>query len=256
MIDTKSLARHYGNLTPEERFRLILAAGSRGDKAEQDRLVKSGGRIALSIQDHAPYAYAFDELAFLIFIELLEEAARYLEAFTHADDTLDVLGDDEEEEEGEDVKQEDGGEVAEEEGGGEDEERKCDNADEEVSDATANAKSAEEARSARSLWQRFFDMALAAGFVLRTKAEGWELFCERMTIPPFALWEHLPGFDRLQRALRLAERAAFAPEGFLRWLNDIRPAGEAKWTKVPLTVEGMAAATGQLFRERVDWWGG
>jgi hypothetical protein len=30
-------------------------------------------------------------------------------------------------------------------------------------------------------------MALATGFELRTKAEGWELFCERMTLPPFAL---------------------------------------------------------------------
>ena len=77
-----------------------------------------------------------------------------------------------------------------------------------------------------------------------------------MTVPPFALWENLPGFDRLQRALKLAERAAFAPEGFLRWLNDIRPAGEAKRTEVPLTVEGMAAATEELFRQRVDWWGG
>jgi len=43
MRDTKALARHYDNLTPEERFRLILAAGARGDKVEQDRLVNSGG---------------------------------------------------------------------------------------------------------------------------------------------------------------------------------------------------------------------
>jgi hypothetical protein len=45
MIDTKTLARHYANLTPEERFRLILAAGSRGDEAERDRLVSTGQRI-------------------------------------------------------------------------------------------------------------------------------------------------------------------------------------------------------------------
>lgn len=247
MRDTKALARHYENLTPEERFRLILAAGSRRDDAERDRLVKSGGRITLSMQDHAPYAHAFDELAFLVFVELLEEAARYLEAFAHADDARDILGDDEEEGEGEDEAEEDGGE---------DEERKGDNADEEESDANANAKLTEEAPRERPLWQRLFDMALAAGFVLRAKAEGWKLFCERMTVPPFALWEGLPGFDRLQRALKLAERAAFAPEGFLRWLNDIRPAGEAKRTEVPLTVEGVAAATEEMFRKRVEWWGG
>jgi len=183
-------------------------------------------------------------LAFLIFIELLEEAARYLETFAHAD-AGDILGDEEQEYEG----------VAE-EGGGDDEERKWDNADEEESDAKAHAQSVEEAPRDRPLWQRYFDMALASGFVLRTKTEGWKLFCERMTVPPFALWEGLPGFDRLQRALKLAERAAFAPEGFLRWLNDIRPAGEAKQTEIPLTVEGMAAATEEMFRKRVDWWGG
>jgi hypothetical protein len=247
MRDTKALARHYDNLTPQERFRLILAAGSRGDQAERDRLANSGERIALSMRDHAPYAHAFDELAFLVFIELLEEAARYLETFAHADDTGDILGDAEEEYEGEGVD---------EEGGGEDEERKCDNADEEESDANANAKPVEEAPSERPLRQRFLDMALASGFVLRTKAEGWKLFCERMAVPPFALWEGLPGFDRLRRALKLAERAAFAPEGFLRWLNDIRPAGEAKRTEVPLTVERLAAATEELFRKRVEWWGG
>src|SRR5262249_4810288 len=139
------------------------------------------------------------------------------------------------------------------EGGGEDEERKGDAADEKESEA--KAKSVEEAPSERPLWQRFFDMALAAGFVLRTKAEGWKLFCERMTGPPFALWEILPGFDRLQRALKLAERVAFAPTGFLRWLNDIRPAGETKRTEVPLTVEGVAAATEEMFQKRVEWWG-
>jgi hypothetical protein len=89
MRDTKALARHYDHLTPQERFRLILAAGSRGDAVERDRLVNSGGHIALSMRDHAPYAHAFDELAFLVFIELLEEAARYLETFAHADDAGD-----------------------------------------------------------------------------------------------------------------------------------------------------------------------
>ena len=33
-----TLARHYDRLGAEERFRLILAAGARGDEAEQDRL--------------------------------------------------------------------------------------------------------------------------------------------------------------------------------------------------------------------------
>jgi hypothetical protein len=99
-------------------------------------------------------------------------------------------------------------------------------------------------------------MALAASFALRTKADGWKLFCARMAVPPFALWEGLPGFDRLQRALKLSENAAFVPEGFLRWLNAIRPAGEAERAEVPLTVEGVVTATEELFRQRIQWWGG
>jgi hypothetical protein len=247
MRDTKALVRHYDNLTPEERFRLILAAGARGDEAEQDRLRSASERITLSMQDHAPYAHAFEELAFLVFIELLEEAAQYFEAFARADDAHDIL-DDEEKEAGEALDEE--------EVGGEGEEANEDNREVEASDAKGDVAWAEEAPGQRSVEERFLDMALATGFVLRTKAEGWKRFCEQMTLPPFAVWEGLPGFDRLRRALKLAERAAFAPEGFLRWLNDIRPAGEAKRTEVPLTVEGVAEETEELFRKRVDWWGG
>src|SRR5438309_11444760 len=74
------LAKNYKCLTPEERFRLILVASGRGDEAERNQLVRAGDRIHLSMQDHAPYADAFNELAMLMFIELLEEAALYHDA--------------------------------------------------------------------------------------------------------------------------------------------------------------------------------
>jgi hypothetical protein len=237
-MKANALARHYGKLTAEERFRLILAAGARGDKAEAERLVRAGQSITLSMPDHTPYAHAFDELALLVFIELQEEAARYVEAFARADEVHDVFGEDEEA---------DGDEGT--EGTGE-------THAEEGSDTKADRESAEGDAGERPVWQRHLDLALAAGFVLRTKAEGWELFCERMAVPPLALWEGLPGLDRLQRALKMAEKAAFAPEGFLRWLNAIRPAGEPERAEVPLTSEGMAAAAEELFRRRVEWWGG
>jgi hypothetical protein len=237
-MNADALAKHYGNLTPEERFRLILAAGGRGDKAEQDRLVSSGQRIPLSVQDHAPYAHAFDEVALLIFLELLEEAARYLDTFARSDVADDLGGDDE---------AADGGEADEAEG---------DSGEDEPSEAKAAAESATEDAGKPPLWQRYLDLALAAGFVMRTKAEGWKRFCERLAVPPFALWESLPGFDRLQRALKLAEEAAFFPEGLLRWLNTIRPAGAPELAEVPLTVEGIATATEEFFRQRVQWWGG
>ena len=58
----KGLANLYARLTAEERFRLIFAASARGDEAEQGRLLAAGGRLTLSVQDHAPYGFAFQQL--------------------------------------------------------------------------------------------------------------------------------------------------------------------------------------------------
>ena len=125
----------------------------------------------------------------------------------------------------------------------------------EETDLKADAEPAEAARD-RPLSERLWDLALAAGFMLRTKADGWKLFCKRLSVPPFLLWEGFPGLDRLQRFLALAEKAAFVDEGFLRWWNRIRPAGEPAATSVPLAVEEVADATERMFRERVEWWRG
>jgi hypothetical protein len=193
-----AIAKQYDQLTPEERFRLILAAGGRGDKVEQGRLIAAGRSHSISVQDHAPFALAFQDVEMLVFLGLLEEAAGYFEAFhyTGAD-------------------------------------RKGDG----VSEA--------------------LNLALARGYTLKTKAAGWELFCGRLDIPPFATWEMLPGFDRLRRALKLAERAAFLPEGMLRWVNmQLRPKGAPEATELRLTAEAVADETGAMYRERVRWWGG
>jgi hypothetical protein len=221
-MNGKVLATHYGSLTPEERFRLILAAGARGDDAERERLVKAGGRITLSMQDHAPYAHAFNELARLVFIELLEEATLYHDTYEWASEALDIFAG--ATEAGENAEEEE----AEGEGAGE---------------AEPIAEPSEgDARERPPAWQRSLELAYAAGFMLRTKADGWKLFCEQLSVPPFVLWEGLPGCDRLRRALALTEESAFRPEGFLCWLNRIRPKGKPELTAVPLTVEGMADA--------------
>jgi hypothetical protein len=228
-MNTNPVARHYGSLTPEERFRLIVAAAARGDQAERERLTNAGQRITLSMPDHAPHGHAFNELALLVFIELLEEAARYLEALDRADDAEEAFG---EEDEGEGSPPED------------------------EPDVTADSEPAEDYAGDRPAWQRSLDLALAFGFTLRTKADAWKLFCERMSVPPFVGWEYLPGFDRLQRALKVAEQAAFVPEGMVRWLNAIRPDGAPE-----ATVEGLISAQGhadgleRLFRECVARWG-
>jgi hypothetical protein len=220
------LAKNYSLLTPEERFRLILNASGRGDEAEGARLVNAGGKITLSMPDHAPFAHAFNDLAFLTFIELVDEAARYQAALAFVDDVRDTFEADEAEEESDDTADE------------------------------TDAEADEEDAIQEPICFRTLDIALAAGYMLRTKANGWKLFCERLNIPPFLVWEVHPGFDRLRGVLAMAEKAAFVPEGFLRWLNRVRPKGEPELTAVPLTVEGVADETEKAFRQRVQWWGG
>jgi hypothetical protein len=68
-----------------------------------------------------------------------------------------------------------------------------------------------------------------------------------MMIPPFALWEGLPGDDGLPRALKLAEKAEFIAKSFVDWLNTILPAGDLKRTGAPLTVEGIASDSEKVF---------
>jgi hypothetical protein len=209
------LAKNYKCLTPEERFRLILAASGRGDEAEAARLVNAGGKITLSMPDHAPFAQAFNDLALLTFIELVDEAAHYQAALDFADDARDTFD--------------------------------ADEADESTVQKDANED---------PVCFRTLDIGLAAGYMLRTKANGWKLFCERLNVPPFLIWGIHPGFDRLQLVLAMAEKAAFVPQGFLVWLNRVRPKGEPELTAVPLTVEGVADETEKAFRQRVQWWGG
>jgi hypothetical protein len=236
-MNVNPLARHYGRLTPEERFRLILAASGRGDEAEQDRLTATAPRIALSFIHHMPFGLAFQEVALMIFIELLEDAALFQDADALASDALDMacnkaVGD----EAGSEVLSPVDGDGLE-------------------GDVRA-ARAPDEPVAKPSPWERLLKLTYAAGFMLRTKVDGWKLFCERQSVPPFLLWEALPGFDRLQRVLTSAQKASFSPDGFLSWLNDVRPAGEPELDAVPVTVEGAADGALKLFRERAAWWGG
>ena len=226
-MNANALARHYDRLTPQERFALIFAAGGRGDEAEQGRLVNAGGRVSLSMSDHMPYAHAFDELATLTFIELLDAAATYQQANEQADDALDLFG----------------GEGGADEGDADGE-------------ATASEGTAGSGGGGSPAWTRHLGIAYAAGYVLRTKAEGWELFCGRLHVQPFLLWRSYPGLERLQRALALAKEAAFDRDGMLRWMNKIRPAGEPEFTEVRLTAQRVADANEEAFRYWVKRWGG
>ncbi len=229
MTTANALAKHYGSLTPEERFRLIVAAGARGDKANQDQLKAAGQPLHLSVSDHTPFAEAFNELNMLIYIDLLDTLAWYWEAFRRADDA-EFLN-------------------AEEDNAGDADEAEPENEDAGDADAEMDTRP-------RPPWQRSLDSLLASGYMLKTKADGWKLFCERLSIPPFCAWEVLPGFKRLHRTLNLAEEAAFTAEGMVAHLNQIRPEGAPKVTELTLTPETCAAGLDILFRQIVESRGG
>ena len=208
------LAKDYGYLTPEERFRLILAASQRGDDAERERLVQAGGRLTFSMPDYAPYAHAFEQLHLRTFLELREEATDYMEALAR----VNKAGDETE--------------------GQADESGAAELADDHGDDRL----------------QQSLDLAFAAGFLLQAKADGWKRFCEQMQVPPLLQWEGLPGFNRLKRALALAEEFAFDSERFLRWLNGLLSISAQELAGA--SAAEVAAEYEEAFRRCVRWWGG
>lgn len=220
--------KQYKHLSPEERFRLILAASGRGDTGERERLVQAGERISLSMADHAPWSQAFSEICLLHYIELLDEAGRYMEMFARSD---------QDEEDDVDVDQT---------------ERWADTTVEELT----VEMNEDDREPVGGFNEQFLRIALASGFVLRTKTEGWQLFCERLHLPPFLLWETLPGYQRFRAALKLAQHAAFTEEGFLKWMNESRPAGEPEITRSPILAAGVADASEHVYRERSHYWRG
>jgi hypothetical protein len=230
MTTMKDIAKHYDKLTPYERFRLITAAGCRGDSVEQARLKRAGARVFLSGADHLPYVTAANELAPLIFLEVLEDAQQYMDLCRQAPVSW---GPDDDED-------------------GDDEEAEA-RAEAEASGAGLQAGEdlppAEEARNLR----------LAMGYSLKERVRGWELFCERrLSMEPFAHWRLLPGFGRLERILEVAEVIAFKPEGMQGWMNMMgkrRSPPGPELTAPPPIAEQMAANLETLFRELASWWG-
>src|SRR5262249_1132340 len=73
MRNGKALASGlYKRLTPDERYRLLLSTGTRGDEAEQARLRAAAGRIELSVTDYWPFAVAASGLSQAVFFHLVE----------------------------------------------------------------------------------------------------------------------------------------------------------------------------------------
>jgi hypothetical protein len=219
----KNLSGLYGRLTTAERFALTVAAVYRGDELETARLRGAGPRIKFSGPDTTPLAVAFNEVSLMCYIELQDAGTGYLEVLQKA------LGDEawasEEQVEG--------------------------------ADADVPEPAKQKARRRKpSPAEKLLDAALFLGYLLKTKVQGWALFCEHKGIEPFVAWQELPGYLRLQHALEMAEKSAFVPEGALRYLNRRRPKDLPPWTAVPFNPDRVAAELHSLFDRVVANWKG
>ncbi len=98
--------------------------------------------------------------------------------------------------------------------------------------------------------EQMFDCALLYGFVFNVRLAGWRLFCAEHGFPPELLWADLPGYGTVQQAERMAQVAAFTPEGAAA---HAKRRGRADFE--PPTAEGAAAGLGEALRVRAQWWG-
>lgn len=189
------------------------------------------------MRDHAPWASAFFELAIVTFLELIEDAACFADAFNQAGEAMDR-------------------ETPELPG------RQAESGDERrdaVLDGdtfTRLAFAARQFQPEAPPWQRSLQLAYATGYVLRTKVEGWNQFCAEAKLPPTLHWELLPGYDRFQRVLSVVAKGSFDAEGMRDWTNAVRSPGEQRITQVKFTPESVAKRTQATFVERVRLRGG
>ena len=106
------------------------------------------------------------------------------------------------------------------------------------------------------LWKYYLDLGRAAGHLLLARTARWQRFCQKMNVPPYLLWEQLPGFDRLRRTLAEAEKTSFSTDEFSCWLNDPCSEGMPEITAFTADPSIGAAADMETFRQLVRQWGG
>jgi hypothetical protein len=111
-------------------------------------------------------------------------------------------------------------------------------------------------RSAPRQVEQLLQLVMGQGYLLRAKADGWKLFCERRGFPAFPFVAGGPRYERLERALKKAEQVAFRPDGMVRFLNERRPKGRPPLTAPPVTAEGDARGLERRYLAMVARWRG
>jgi hypothetical protein len=83
-MNTNGVAKYYGALSAEERFRMLLAASARGDELEIDRLHRSAKRLHFSVHDTTGYLLGTSEAIMWLMTQRLKLALCMTETLFHA----------------------------------------------------------------------------------------------------------------------------------------------------------------------------
>jgi hypothetical protein len=87
-MNSKTLARAYDKLTPQERLSLLVAAFARGDEAECDRILRAAPMIRMRVSADFGVTHAFFWVAMLSHAEQLASAVGFWQAHSMAADEL------------------------------------------------------------------------------------------------------------------------------------------------------------------------
>lgn len=82
-MNTKTLSRHYGTLTPAERLPLIVAATARGDDVERERLMRAAPTEGYRLPDYHGLADAVQLVSLWHAATLLDLAATFWRVSEH-----------------------------------------------------------------------------------------------------------------------------------------------------------------------------
>jgi hypothetical protein len=183
--------------------------------------------------DYAPWAYAFTELAMISFMEIVEIASTHQDAMGGWREVVKGL------------------------------KRKKAAEPEAMDDEPQGLPDPDRLSDEEEFELKLLRAVFGLGFILKTKIDGWKLFCERMNVPAFTIWESLPGYERLAKAMAEVDEkktdfpTAFLAEHMLRFLQNNRPKGFPEPTEDSLfSAEAYADGLDKMLREGVKQRGG
>jgi hypothetical protein len=207
-MNLKALSKHYDQLTARERIALLIAASSRSDPLECQRLLSSAPKAHYSIPHHRAVAEALAEAASLHLLTRLDVAANFWqwwglwgwsELRSHSRTTANQ----------------------------------------------GSTDNASEAQSEEAEIVRLMCMVRYQAFLFVTHVEGWKQFCRDWPIEPEGLLQIKPGWDMAVRTEAQARQHAYsAQDAALFLLSEMfLPEGDAdEELELPqvVTVQGLA----------------